>query len=218
MNFYVISVLTPLARCDSAWDCIVIKPIIFQSTHLLRGATACGIYLETFDAISIHAPLARCDHGRRWCGGPEAISIHAPLARCDTQGAILINIAPISIHAPLARCDPSAPSARQIPRHFNPRTSCEVRHFLFLLYPQILERFQSTHLLRGATRAQRSEPNSHAISIHAPLARCDYLVRGIRATLSNFNPRTSCEVRQIRRALGEYDGTFQSTHLLRGAT
>ena len=33
------------------------------------------------------------------------------------------------------------------------------------------------------------------ISIHAPLARCDFILRGIYYEQIYFNPRTSCEVR-----------------------
>ena len=59
-----------------------------------------------------------------------------------------------------------------------------------------MQKFQSTHPLRGATRH----------------------VRGLYAHRPDFNPRTPCGVRQ-----GIDDGTrgahaFQSTHPLRGAT
>ena len=56
--------------------------------------------------------------------------------------------------------------------------------------------FQSTHPLRGATPPGRTAPPPTAISIHAPLAGCDYLmVTG-----------------------AEFAVLFQSTHPLRGAT
>ena len=70
--------------------------------------------------------------------------------------------------------------------------------------------FQSTHPLQGATATTRpmSAPwpfqSTHclpmfralSISIHAPLAGCDLLLRRSRPCDRNFNPRTPCGVRQ----------------------
>ena len=101
----------------------------------------------------------------------------------------------ISTHAPLARCD------------------CYV-----LALHASNEKFQLTHLLRGATRAS---PHAHIpvrISTHAPLARCD-LQRFVTAVgRKDFNSRTSCEVRPTRRRANASGSGFQLTHLLRGAT
>ena len=103
----------------------------------------------------------------------------------------------ISIHAPLAGCD-----FVQIGG-------------IFLIYE-----FQSTHPLRGATRAEeilrgsnRTFQSTHplrgateticcvlvsfGISIHAPLAGCDLDVRCISRTIPDFNPRTPCGVRLL---------------------
>ena len=147
---------------------------------------------------------------------------------------------PISIHAPLTRCDCHRMPQSAFRGYFNPRTSYEVRlrdyNFILSHSP-----FQSTHLLRGATRP-RARPNQrkrisiHApltrcdvvvigqrhrsliISIHAPLTRCDLILNGINFRNKNFNPRTSYEVRQERFKLSNLHNQFQSTHLLRGAT
>ena len=80
---------------------------LFQSTHLLRGATVTVYVFGTFAAISIHAPLARCDITFQPFGPASIISIHAPLARCDIESS--------------GKCGYNC-------RNFNPRTSCEVRH------------------------------------------------------------------------------------------
>ena len=101
----------------------------------------------------------------------------------------------ISIHAPLARCDENLKKAGRNMKYFNPRTSCEVRHGMIIENLQRIQ-FQSTHLLRGATRSAARASDSEPISIHAPLARCDFL---------NF-------------AVFVCTFLFQSTHLLRGAT
>ncbi len=102
----------------------------FQSTHLMRGATANG-NLEFFvNSISIHAPHARCDAKlREKFDKLKFISIHAPHARCDAISSLIgfaVNL--ISIHAPHARCDKFIDSVNLKNLNFNPRTSCEVRH------------------------------------------------------------------------------------------
>ena len=100
---------------------------------------------------------------------------------------------------------------------FNPRSSCEERR----IRGQKRQRrmlFQSTLLMRGATRERGDNHGTEVISIHAPHARSDkklltfYLrvilfqstllmrgaTRGPRApvrALVNFNPRSSCEER-----------------------
>ena len=78
----------------------------------------------------------------------QGISIHAPRVRCDARTWAYNNLdADISIHAPRVRCDFFVfRRGCRYNIHFNPRTSCEVRHkisfdisWLFL--------FQSTHLV-----------------------------------------------------------------------
>ena len=102
--------------------------------------------------------------------------------------------------------------------------------------------FQSTHPVRGATRAKLSNtqrdrnfnprtpcgvrrtsraarPARPSISIHAPRAGCDAgdLFHG--AARQNFNPRTPCGVRPIRCSPAvAIARAFQSTHPVRGAT
>ena len=123
--------------------------------------------------------------------------------------------------------------------------------------------FQSTHPLRGATNrtrrtcwrtwdfnprtpcgvrpgSGRAPRHADAISIHAPLAGCDYdLPRQFRIIgisihaplagcdcpstkstrgFAHFNPRTPCGVRLFVRLSLEEELAFQSTHPLRGAT
>ena len=79
--------------------------------------------------------------------------------------------------------------------YFNPRSSCEERHGIRCAY---LERgiFQSTLLMRGATRASTRW----------------------RRKATYFNPRSSCEERPIEMVMGRLSKQFQSTLLMRGAT
>ena len=101
--------------------------------------------------------------------------------------------------------------------NFNPRTPCGVRHGLASAMFAV-QRFQSTHPLRGATTRHLLVSFQNYISIHAPLAGCDLQSGGgrpasqisIHAPLAgcdkrlpqprhcryNFNPRTPCGVRQ----------------------
>ena len=106
---------------------------------------------------------------------------------------------------------------KKAPSHFNPRTPCGVR----LLGTGVTlkkEEFQSTHPLRGATIAEGLVYPMFGISIHAPLAGCDFPLPLFFANTSEFQsthplrgatqtPDTQCPRR-----------IFQSTHPLRGAT
>ena len=128
----------------------VSKPIKFQSTHPLRGAT-------------ITRTPARRGHG---------ISIHAPLAGCDMERLTKRLDNGISIHAPLAGCDHGIVEPRLERDYFNPRTPCGVRRAR-MRYLRYGKQFQSTHPLRGATFARLDSAPGESISIHAPLAGCD---------------------------------------------
>ena len=123
----------------------------------------------------------------------------------------------ISIHAPLAGCDLQARQGLPAFRDFNPRTPCGVRLETRMRVSKPIK-FQSTHPLRGATITRTPARRGHGISIHAPLAGCDFSSTRTAAAPRHFNPRTPCGVRQstilsISRLL-----EFQSTHPLRGAT
>ena len=190
--------------------------------------------------ISIHAPLAGCDHKHSLRKKGEQLfqSTH-PL-----RGATTIN-----------RRD-------MFKNDFNPRTPCGVRLYFFsqtfdidkfqsthplrgatcrLLSSRLSILFQSTHPLRGATSLaglkdlvvkvfQSTHPLRGAtisvlfscfsmiISIHAPLAGCDHNAASLFFIRQNFNPRTPCGVRPAKDTNSPADKEFQSTHPLRGAT
>ena len=102
----------------------------------------------------------------------------------------------ISIHAPHARSDKYLTSKGQtFAPDFNPRSSCEERRRTLTLHLSF-SGFQSTLLMRGATRK--------------PLPR-------LLSTLY-FNPRSSCEERPEVTRLNLENCVFQSTLLMRGAT
>ena len=78
--------------------------------------------------------------------------------------------------------------------------------------------FQSTLLMRGATRLHLGSALSTRISIHAPHARSDLAQLTCRRNADNFNPRSSCEERPRLPHRMIHDYQFQSTLLMRGAT
>ena len=147
---------------------------LFQSTHLSRGATnSHPVYTKLTLIISIHAPLTRCDvYNQRDAADGVRISIHAPLTRCDSK------------------CSRTASRTR----HFNPRTSHEVR----------------PHTRQSRSKYRHFNPRtSHEVRLRAPT---------LWPSVRHFNPRTSHEVRLIDVYLVTGNAAFQSTHLSRGAT
>ena len=214
----IISIHAPLAGCD------IQVGLLRLSAQDFNPRTPCGVRLGCDDVVNLHH-LFQSTHplrGATWlwpdgnapeqhfnprtpCGvrrfdtinklGRETISIHAPLAGCDP--GVLPGNPPqgISIHAPLAGCDIWPFTSDTTERYFNPRTPCGVRR-AFIKNHALIDKFQSTHPLRGATWCPPTARQRSNISIHAPLAGCDGRKVGY----------TSGRIR------------FQSTHPLRGAT
>ena len=78
--------------------------------------------------------------------------------------------------------------------------------------------FQYMLLLRGATRDLRYCHIAIDVSIHAPLARSNRLVRIESLLDRSFNTCSSCEEQHFRVRQGAVVNTFQYMLLLRGAT
>ena len=124
--------------------------------------------------------------------------------------------------------------------YFNPRTPCGVRPRAAGRSSSKDKQFQSTHPVRGATRAvfparRRPHISIHApragcdvvggschaqgrISIHAPRAGCDFCEIFKNCQIIHFNPRTPCGVRPYLARPCILEFLFQSTHPVRGAT
>ena len=169
-----ISTHAPLARCDA------FTPIRSPKTAYFNSRTSCEVRRHP----GPHQP-ALCDFNSRtscevrhgqFRGGTHARKFQLThLLRGATRipgGSTILFTAFQLTHLLRGATGPSGRSPAQT-RHFNSRTSCEVR--------------------RGAIFARRN-PN---ISTHAPLARCD--IQGLEAqgytVKGDFNSRTSCEVR-----------------------
>ena len=193
------------------------KDFLFQSTHPMRGATSHLFCIALSICISIHAPHAGCDTGRKRKRIDYPISIHAPHAGCDQLCIPAAAVTAISIHAPHAGCDHAQAGHIRFPQKFQSThpmrgatTSLKNRRCNLQFqstHPMrgatacrtnlpTPGRFQSTHPMRGATLDCRYGHVLRQISIHAPHAGCDASVP---------MSRTLCI-------------PFQSTHPMRGAT
>ena len=125
------SYFNPRTSCEVRLLVLVFSDysIIFQSTHLVWGATIKRKNARNKHNISIHAPRVRCDFRSWWLSPFVSLfqSTHlvwgATYTVHDRFGGDYI-----SIHAPRVRCDFCRISQSGELLHFNPRTSCEVRH------------------------------------------------------------------------------------------
>ena len=145
------------------------------------------------------------------------ISTHAPLARCDAYEQLCNLGNPISTHAPLARCDVVVLAVQINVQNFNSRTSCEVRQQCWtgLYRPR---KFQLTHLLRGATGSRRGGGGAGKFQLTHLLRGATRFHGPSQYRTTDFNSRTSCEVRLPSWCYPAAAKPFQLTHLLRGAT
>ena len=189
----------------------------FQYMLLLRGATQRQRSLFTDNKVSIHAPLARSNRRRSGLLKQCTVSIHAPLARSNRVFRVPVKNCLVSIHAPLARSN-----------CINlPLASLLKFQYMLLLRGATerpddaiaLIRFQYMLLLRGATETGKWPTGFERVSIHAPLARSNFLRTvfrravhhvSIHAPLARSNP-----TRRLSKDLTE---EFQYMLLLRGAT
>ena len=235
-----ISIHAPLAGCDLGQRCVC------AGHRYFNPRTPCGVRpvpatcTETGLTISIHAPLAGCDimsytctvcgqdfNPRTPCGVRRCSSTRRwawlqfqsthPLRGATAAAEVSDEIINISIHAPLAGCDDNQKAPVHSRTYFNPRTPCGVRPSRRRKQTAPQE-FQSTHPLRGATPRRLCFPRPRGISIHAPLAGCDFSLRTNYCLGLHFNPRTPCGVRRRMSSPGTRFQSFQSTHPLRGAT
>ena len=151
----------------------------FQSTPLMRGATGPAVQPAGRPRVSIHAPHARGDLGllRRKANARVRVSIHAPHARGDAPQTAISTGTTTFQSTPLMR-GATVRRGRRVGGcvGFNPRPSCEGRHQRGrqrAVHRQVsihaphargdagttwanrARVFQSTPLMRGATRRWR---------------------------------------------------------------
>ena len=128
----------------------------------------------------------------------KAISIHAPHARSDRsfpRNALISSS--ISIHAPHARSDQNQAHLHHLQSYFNPRSSCEERPSPVRSHVSLI-RFQSTLLMRGATKG-RELADDFIVQFQSTLLMrgATRVTRQSSRTRRYFNPRSSCEERPL---------------------
>ena len=123
----------------------------------------------------------------------------------------------ISIHAPHAGGDPQVVELASKEYDFNPRPPCGGR---LQGWRERYRRsqFQSTPPMRGATKELMERYGGSEISIHAPHAGGDILLKQTPATAGHFNPRPPCGGRRSLMWPVKLRAQFQSTPPMRGAT
>ena len=147
----------------------------FQSTLLMRGATAAPHPRGRRRRISIHAPHARSDMIAVFAFLVDIISIHAPHARSDSPSS-MCNSTSTGFQSTLLMRGATTTREETILclTYFNPRSSCEER--------QGYHRTSSRRLLHFNPRSSCEER-----------LRCS-TQSGCR---DDFNPRSSCEERPV---------------------
>ena len=157
----------------TCFSCSISSTLLFQSTHLVWGATFHRPSHIQNSHISIHAPRVRCDWRK---SDFSLLQFHFnPRTSCEVRRLTW--------------------SLEQYQQAF------QSTHLVWgaTLWPDWYERrikFQSTHLVWGATGGDKFESFQESISIHAPRVRCDVEDLQILYHVKHFNPRTSCEVRR----------------------
>ena len=170
--------------------------LLFQSTLLMRGATARFVVYLHLSIISIHAPHARSDVFI-FCAVPGDTEFQSTLLMRGATRPCSFPCMPSYHFNPRSSCEERPPrNTRSSPSiNFNPRSSCEERPACKLPIVQ-----------------------HGRISIHAPHARSDRSDCDLGLIAMDFNPRSSCEERQCVRYKPDPEPEFQSTLLMRGAT
>ena len=101
------------------------------------------------------------------------ISIHAPRVGSDRVAMTYREYLDISIHAPRVGSDRSPAAKTADCCYFNPRSPCGERLQLDEIHPVVLQEFQSTLPVWGATNRRIMQWDGTSISIHAPRVGSD---------------------------------------------
>ena len=170
----LISTHAPLAGRDNYATGMTANSIRFQPTRPLRGATprprhGCAGSMLFQPTRPLRGATIQRLHSQR----AIYISTHAPLAGRDDLVPPFICEGGISTHAPLAGRDQALHPRKTHTGYFNPRAPCGAR-LRMDLHDRLIQEFQPTRPLRGATRRREDRELRRAdISTHAPLAGRD---------------------------------------------
>ena len=174
-----ISIHAPHARSDAAGVMALMCSALFQSTLLMRGATAVGWHAGILLQISIHAPHARSDivydGGRSWLDEFQSTLLMRGATRhcCISSRSTSRFQSTLLMRGATAYAAKSGGTGRFQSTLFMRGATGRWRR------SSGHRRFQSTLLMRGATCTKYQLAADSYISIHAPHARSDG--RGSRA-------------------------------------
>ena len=191
----IISIHAPLAGCDSNSENLRTRRPYFNPR------TPCGVrpdrvrVLRRDGHFNPRTPCGVRHHDDRHGRHRDKFQSTHPLRGATDTLALRPGVCSISIHAPLAGCDTARCRCCTCNAHFNPRTPCGVRRLHQSVSPNPGNFNPRTPCGVRRMSYNRSGCTSH-ISIHAPLAGCDSIIR------------PCCHMQM----------GFQSTHPLRGAT
>ena len=166
--------------------------------------------------VSIHAPRAGCDGRRYSCSCGKWVSIHAPRAGCDVVTCITFFCVFVSIHAPRAGCDLQYRQKDLIQKFQSTHPGRGATRFLNFIPGSIV--FQSTHPGRGATLLDLCIVRWCRVSIHAPRAGCDPRRVGVVTSVRSFQSTHPGRGATALKVVSQVSEEFQSTHPGRGAT
>ena len=139
----------------------------------VRGATHERLQREISETISIHAPRAGSDQGKRGVNHKiDKFQSMLPVRGATLAAGFGGLLMSISIHAPRAGSDLNTAFSRNLPFDFNPCSPCGERPDSGKACKPG-KAFQSMLPVRGATFVMRSTFFISAISIHAPRAGSD---------------------------------------------
>ena len=172
---WIISIHAPHARSDQEMKASMEDTEYFNPRSSCEERRVNAGDNVVWNGISIHAPHARSDMA--YVALTLSAAYFNPRSSCEERLAHLLageGRPPISIHAPHARSDQLRWSWGVSASNFNPRSSCEER-LEYGRLQMVTSLFQSTLLMRGATRSRVNTYKWPIISIHAPHARSDYV-------------------------------------------
>ena len=162
------------------------------------------------------------------CGVRPSASMppRSPFCDFNPRTPCGVRLSTMGLDARLTNFNPRTPCGVRLKRsampgplkNFNPRTPCGVRLGRLASWARLSIGFQSTHPLRGATPLPNGAYLINSISIHAPLAGCDYGLNTIHQqfAISSHAPLAGCDAGDGKSV--DMFTLFQSTHPLRGAT
>ena len=169
----------------------------FRSTRLLRASTYEIWRYTVGENISIHEALASLDTSLMATG--RCRKDFDPRGSCEPRLSWAVPKGQDGYFDPRGSCEPRQymiHNLKTVDMHFDPRGSCEPRPQAGISSKR-KKVFRSTRLLRASTFPRGKLTDVWIISIHEALASLDLRTALHRRRQCDFDPRGSCEPRQM---------------------